>query len=256
MAVGFLKFHRSMIDHPVVGIGNPKRFAAWCWMLAEAAFQERDVEVRGRVITLRRGQICHSVRFMAQAWGWDKAAVSRFIDRLKTETMIEADTETGQLVITICNYEKFQGEASSCETQNETPNETPARQQRDSSETNYKKERIKEESSVAIATDVEDSEATRDRDIRADLFNRGVAYLGRHGTNERNARSFIGKTLKTHSDEEVLAAFSACSEERPVDPIPWINTFLKNRRTGGRNGTTSRQDDFREIFAAAVKGTT
>jgi hypothetical protein len=115
---------------------------AWDWLVAEARFNDCKIDANGRTITLRRGQLSHSIRFIASVWNWDKAAVSRFLTRLKTESMIETATETGQLVITICNYDKFQAEGGATETPSETATETPARQQRDSSETNKKDDAI------------------------------------------------------------------------------------------------------------------
>jgi hypothetical protein len=122
-------------------------------MVSQARFTDGVVNIAGKTVALRRGQFSHSVRFMAEAWNWDKAAVSRFVARLKTETMIETDTETGQLVITICNYERYQADARSPETAGDTAGDTPARQQRDSSETKKKDDEstLRTETKVSVA---------------------------------------------------------------------------------------------------------
>jgi hypothetical protein len=91
--------------------GDETRFSrrdAWIWLIKEAAMPPRRFDIKGKTVELQRGQLTASVRDMADAWGWGKHAVERFITRLKTETMIGTESETGQLVITICNYDKHQ----------------------------------------------------------------------------------------------------------------------------------------------------
>lgn len=76
------------------------------------------------------------------------------------------------------------------------------------------------EDSVASATD---GEAV---DFAKTLFDRAVAFLGRHGTPESQARSFLGKLRKTHPDAEIFDAFTACGKAGAVDPIPWLTARL------------------------------
>src|SRR5262249_39706398 len=61
------------------------------------------------VVNLEGGQLSHSLRFMAKAWGWrSDFRVRTFLNRLKTSAQINAQTVAGQNVITICNYERYQ----------------------------------------------------------------------------------------------------------------------------------------------------
>lgn len=85
-----------------------------------------------------------------------------------------------------------------------------------------REEKRREESSVAIATD---SDAVSE-DFAKTLFDRAVCFLGRHGTPERQARSFVGKLRKNHSDRDIFDAFAGCSRAGAVDPIPWITAKL------------------------------
>jgi len=79
--------------------------------------------VRGREIALERGQLSYSVRFLAAKWGWTKARVEGFLKRLKRAEIIRTVSRqslgqpsgegsdshaSGQMVITICNYAKYQ----------------------------------------------------------------------------------------------------------------------------------------------------
>lgn len=76
---------------------------------------------------------------------------------------------------------------------------------------------------VANATDAEGVEP---QDLSKDLFDRGVAFLTRHGIKETQARSVIGKWRRDHSDPDILSAFMACAKSGAVDPIPWITARL------------------------------
>lgn len=106
---GVFAVDRGIFDHPLLSTGDPfSRREAWLWLLAEAAWKPRQIVRSGIVIELQRGQLAHSIRFMADAWGWSKSAVDRFLTRLKTGTMIGTEGGTASLIITICNYDAYQ----------------------------------------------------------------------------------------------------------------------------------------------------
>lgn len=137
---GYVRAQRARFNHHLFAKQKFCRGYAWDWMIAQARFTDTQVSINGKTVVLRRGQFSHSIRFMAEAWNWDKAAVDRFIARLKTEAMIETGTETGQLVVTICNYDEYQADQKDIGTPNETAIETGARQERDRSETKKNKD--------------------------------------------------------------------------------------------------------------------
>lgn len=138
---GFIVMQRAALDHPLLKDGE--RFRAWFWLCANACWRPTLVDVGGQIIELQRGQLCFSIRYMADAWGWSKSTVDRFLHRLEAESMLSLTRSktgtaggTGQLLITICNYEKYQ----SIGEQSGTPDGTAAGQQRDSSGTNKNKD--------------------------------------------------------------------------------------------------------------------
>lgn len=126
---GFITMERDALDHPL--LQDAERFRAWFYMVARACWKPTRFDVGGKIITLQRGQFCCSVRELAVAWGWSKSAVDRFLTRLKTDTMIGTDTGTGRLVITICNYAKYQDRGDAAGTGVGTATGTAAGQQRD-----------------------------------------------------------------------------------------------------------------------------
>jgi len=61
----------------------------------------------------------HSIRFMATAWQWDEAKVRRFLSSLKSAKIIDAGSDAGQTVITICKYEIYQAPTKPADAAND-----------------------------------------------------------------------------------------------------------------------------------------
>lgn len=110
---GTFAVDRGIFGHPLFAGCKPySRREAWLWMLSEAGWKDRQRDLGGQLVTLRRGEFAASVRYMAEAWGWSRSAVGRFLDRLKSEKMVRSKTGTqsgtASLVVSICNYDAFQ----------------------------------------------------------------------------------------------------------------------------------------------------
>jgi hypothetical protein len=142
---GFYLMHRGWLTHPVFGTRKREPFcrvAAWAWLIDEASFEPKLVRAGGKVIELQRGQLTHSLRFMAEAWGWQHDRCRRFLKELSHHAMIATATATGdatgQMVITICNYDKYQAKGNSRATARATSRAVAVRQQCDSSATDSK----------------------------------------------------------------------------------------------------------------------
>ena len=108
--MGVFAVDRGLFDDPDF---DPEPFTqreAWLWLIKEAAWKKRKRRISGNIIELERSQLTASIRFMAEAWQWSKSKVARFLDRIAACGMIMKQTGGGcqQLVITICNYARFQ----------------------------------------------------------------------------------------------------------------------------------------------------
>lgn len=79
---GVFAVDRGIFDHSVFAREPFTQREAWIWLIAEAAYKPRTKRSDGKVISLERGQLCHSIRFMAEAWQWSKSRVDRFLDVL------------------------------------------------------------------------------------------------------------------------------------------------------------------------------
>lgn len=141
MSGGVFGVDRGIWDHPI--FHERKAFSrreAWLWLLSEAAWKPRRVRIPGSTFTLDRGQLAHSIRFMAKAWWWEQTRVVRFLEQLKNETMIATRLEAGHTVTSICNYNKYQVVGLPDATADATPTATPTQQDRNTNATNKKKE--------------------------------------------------------------------------------------------------------------------
>ena len=127
---GFYLMHRGWLDHPVLQGESYDRRSAWAWLIEEAKWQDRRCEIGGRIVDLKRGQLSHSTRFMGKAWGWSEARVRRFLTRLKTDAMIDAETDAGRYLISICNYGKYQAGTPEGDAPSDAPSDAEATQQR------------------------------------------------------------------------------------------------------------------------------
>ncbi len=108
MAKGLFLIGREMFDHPVVGLKKPQWFAAWTWMIGEASWKSRSINIAGKTVILQRGQLSCSLRFMSERLGMTIKGLRVFIKRLEKDTLIVTAKGTGQTIITICNYDIYQ----------------------------------------------------------------------------------------------------------------------------------------------------
>lgn len=82
------------------------------WLVMEASWKDRTKRIGSVVVDLKRGQLAASIRFMADAWGWEKSTVDRFLKRLEKRDMIGTDSGTGVSIVTIRKYNDYQGGAA------------------------------------------------------------------------------------------------------------------------------------------------
>lgn len=104
---GFVIIDRSIFDHPV--LTKPLERYAFIWMIAEAAWMPCKKRVKGSVVHLQRGQMVLSRRLMAEKTGMSEQSVRTFLKLLENDQMINQQVTQLGTIVTICNYEKFQG---------------------------------------------------------------------------------------------------------------------------------------------------
>ncbi len=101
---------------------------AWIDLVRTARFEiepETRILSSGRYITIKRGELHASIRFLAERWSWGNDKVKRFLDAAISEQAIERRTEQGESIITLLNYGIYNPIGDENQTPNRTPNQTP-----------------------------------------------------------------------------------------------------------------------------------
>jgi len=121
---GYIKLHRSICENPMWESEPFTKSQAWVDLLLNANYVERKIIIRGQTLTVQRGQIAWSEVTMSARWKWSRNKVRRFLKALSDEGMIVQQAEHLTSLVTICNYEEYQGRDTADETTSETPDDT------------------------------------------------------------------------------------------------------------------------------------
>lgn len=108
MAAGCVRISRDIFDDAAFKDEPFTEREAFMWMVMEASFKARERRVGNEVVSLGRGQLAASTRFMAAAWKWSESRVRRYLGRLSGRRMIDASSDAGITVVTICKYDAYQ----------------------------------------------------------------------------------------------------------------------------------------------------
>lgn len=111
---GWIRLWRQIREHQFWQ--ERRRFSkaeAWIDLLMDAAFEDHNAVLGSTVIRVKRGQALISQRKKAIRWGWSRQATLNFISVLRRLQMVGHEVghgpEGGYTLLTINNYEKFQG---------------------------------------------------------------------------------------------------------------------------------------------------
>ena len=115
---GWIKLHRSIMDHPLYHAEPFSRLQAWVDLLLMANIDRRVMLVRGVRIEVERGQVVQSKDYLAGRWRWSRWKVARFFNLLEDEGMILQHSSTIISQITIVNYDNYQDKRTESAQQN------------------------------------------------------------------------------------------------------------------------------------------
>lgn len=105
---GWVKAHRSILDH---WIWKDKPFArgqAWMDLVFLANHDSEKTFINGELIEVQRGQHITSILKLSDRWGWGRKKVSKFLDDLENDKMLNQKRTTQYTAITLTNYEVYQ----------------------------------------------------------------------------------------------------------------------------------------------------
>ena len=108
MNQGWVKLHRSVFDNPIFSFKEPDKTLAWIYLFTLANHKDNKILIKHTIRVVKRGQLAVSQRTLQKQFCWSQNKLKRFLGRLKSERMIDYETDALTTVITICNYEHFQ----------------------------------------------------------------------------------------------------------------------------------------------------
>lgn len=108
MADGWIKFHRCLLRNPVV-MKDADYFAVWGYLLLKATHTEYPVLFKGEKIYLHPGQLITGRKKIASDLHISESKVFRILNDYKSEQQIEQQTSNRNSLISIVNWELYQG---------------------------------------------------------------------------------------------------------------------------------------------------
>ena len=135
---GWLKLYRSILDSAV--FQDAEILKVWIWLLCNVAFEQHNTICYGKVIHLKPGQIATGRKKIAQCTDLSENKVYRALTALKSLGNIEMKATNKYSIITVVNWDKYQG-GNSKPTANEQQNNsktTANEQQNNSKPTQHK----------------------------------------------------------------------------------------------------------------------
>jgi hypothetical protein len=121
---GWAKIYRSLADHEL-WLAEPFTYGqAWVDIFLNANHAPGSFMVKRQRVSLERGQLGWSEITMTERWKWSRGKVRRFLKRLSSDGMIEQQAGHLTSVITICNYDDYQGNQKEGDTSNGTTGST------------------------------------------------------------------------------------------------------------------------------------
>lgn len=126
---GYIKLYRSFFDNKIWQADQTfSEREAWIDLIQSARFEASPITSRIGCyeVTWERGQYPASNRFLMKKWKRSEQWVKSFLGKLKRNGMITTDNTQGVNVITLVNYEKYNGtdekESETKEGGNNSPN--------------------------------------------------------------------------------------------------------------------------------------
>ncbi len=109
-APGWFLMHRGWMDTPALNRAREPydRCSAWAYLIEHAAYQDTETSHGSHTVVVRRGQFSTSFRTLGEAWNWSTTRVRAFLDRMATDAHLKTEINTGRLLITLCDYDRFQ----------------------------------------------------------------------------------------------------------------------------------------------------
>lgn len=141
MAEGWIKLHRSIQDNWLWEDEAFTRGQAFIDLLMMVNHKERKIMFNGELTVVKVGSKITSLRQLSERWMWSTKKVKKFLEQLQKDGMITFNCDNKKTLLTIENYELYQGRGNTEETQKKHEGNAEENQKKNkgNSEENQKK---------------------------------------------------------------------------------------------------------------------
>lgn len=115
---GWIKLHRKIKKSEIWG--NPDLVYFWVWCLTSATREPYSVKINGKKVNLKPGQFIFGQRAAARETGLSAASCYRYIQKLKSNRMLNLKVNRNYTLATIVNWGIYQGNVKKAESQSES----------------------------------------------------------------------------------------------------------------------------------------
>lgn len=194
---GWIKLHRKIQEHWVFSFDEPDKTLAFIDIVLSASYADNAVMIKGRTYHVKRGQFLASQTTLQRRWKWSQNKVSRFLNLLKKEGVIDLQTDERTSIISVCNYSEYQSSERADESANERAVERASNEQ--SNDTIRNKE-LKKKRRVSKSADFEPSGKQTFSEKCFEVFWKEVE---KRGTGKPDALKAFEKYTAGKTDDEI-----------------------------------------------------
>lgn len=146
---GWIKLHRKLQSNPI-WLSEPfTRGQAWVDLILLANHSKGFLRARGVRVDVERGQVGMSHVKLSERWTWSRGKVKRFLNELETDQQIVQQNNNITCLISIVNYNEYQGNDTTDNTPSDTADGQQTVQQTGSKRyTNKKEKNTKEQKEI------------------------------------------------------------------------------------------------------------
>lgn len=108
---GWIKVYREIENHWISK--DLRKLGWWVYLIYSATYEDKKVLVGNRLIELKRGQQVVSLSSLEERFEVTRPTVVNFLRLLEEDGMVLRDTYQKVTILTICNYDDYQGLSTS-----------------------------------------------------------------------------------------------------------------------------------------------
>ena len=137
---GWIALHRKALDNAIVK--SSKHWHIWTVLLLMAAHKKHSFLWNGKAVEINPGQVYTSRQKLSKKTGVHESSIERILKCLETEQQIEQQKTTKFRIITIINWEKYQGKGNTeQQSEQQTNNKRTTNEQQTNTYNNEKNEK-------------------------------------------------------------------------------------------------------------------